>query len=92
MLQLPNSPIFEGQEQKNTSNSPSPRRIRTFATIFFDGSSNKQIGGSLLGCFVSPAGKIILVPRLGWLMAEMICEKKNRATFEATNVRTVPRE
>ena len=65
MLQLPNSPIFEGQEKKTLPLRHLHAGSTTFATIFFDGSSNKQIGESLLGCFWFYAGKIILVPRLG---------------------------
>ena len=67
---------FSRVKKKNTSNSPSPRRIRTFATIFFWWLFKQKIGESLLGCFCFYAGKIILVPRLGGWWQRCVVKKK----------------
>ena len=78
MLQLLNSPIFEGHDKKNTANSKKPpRRIRTFATIFFWWLFKQTNWGIFAWVFLVLRWEDYFSPSARWLMAEMICEKKN---------------
>ena len=91
MLQLPNSPIFEGQEKKTLPIRHLHAGSELSPPFFLMALQTNKLGDLCLGALFL-RWEDYFSPSARWLMAEMICEKKNRATFEATNVRTVPRE